>query len=264
MKLRKVDPKRIRVPETRVTAQMDEETTRQFEASVKDVGIDEPIKVYDVEGELWLSDGLHRLQQALKLQLPTVDVYVREGTRVDVLCNNLMSGHLRGKHPLSGMVKVIEELWQVHKMGPEEVAKKTSLTRDHVEDIMLISQLTPMVRAAVDDGTINFSQAKALTRIKDPVAQETVYGQWQLARWPARELNDFITEVIKMHDNAPAPGSPAPPPPPPEIRCFYCGQVTELSHLHNPNTCDICAGILLGALAQARAEMAAAKPPDAK
>ena len=259
MKLRKVDPHRIHVPETRVTAQMDEDTAAQFEASVKEVGIDEPIKVYDVEGELWLSDGLHRLQQAFKLGLPTVEVYVKEGSMVDVLCNNLMSGHLRGKHPLSGMVKSIAELWKVHHMGPEEVSKKTGLTRDHVEDIMLISQLTPMLRQAVDDGILVFSTAKAFTRIKDPVDQETRYGQWLLNRWPAKELNEFITTCLRLNEATPPPGPPAPPPPPPEIRCFYCGQVTELYHLHNPNTCDICAGILLGAIAQARADEVAAK-----
>jgi ParB family transcriptional regulator, chromosome partitioning protein len=264
MNLRKVDPHKIRIPETRVTAQMDEETARQFEESVKEVGIDEPIKVYDVDGEIWLADGLHRLQQALKMGLSVVEAYVREGTRVDVLCNNLMSGHLRGKHPLSGMVKVIEELWKVHNLDPEEVAKKTGLTRDHVEDIMLITQLTPMVRAAVDDGSINFSQAKALTRIKDPVGQETVYGQWQLARWPAKELNEFITEVIRIKETPPSDQPPAPPAPPPQIRCFYCQRVKDVSQLRNPNTCDECVGVLLGIIAQAKAEMAKEIPPETK
>jgi len=257
MKLRKVDPKKIHVPEVRVTAQMDEDTARQFEASVQAVGVDDPIKVYEVEGELWLSDGLHRLQQAIRLGMPTVDAYVKEGTKVDVLCNNLMSGHMRGKHPLSGMVKVIEELWMVHRLGPEEIVKRTGMTRDHVEDIMLISQLTPMVRAAVDDSALNFSQAKALTRIKDPVAQETVYGQWQLARWPARELNEFITDVLRLRE-APPPGPPpAPPPPPAPLKCFYCGGGYDVSQLHNPNTCLSCSGILVAANAQARAEIAA-------
>lgn len=264
MKLRKVDPHRIHIPEVRVTAQMDEDTAAQFEESVKEVGIDEPIKVYDVEGELWLSDGLHRLQQALKLGMEMVEVYVKPGTRVDVLCNNLMSGHLRGKHPLSGMVKVIEEIWKVHNLGPAEVAKKTGLTRDHVEDIMLISQLTPMVRAAVDDGVLNFSQAKALTRIKDLVGQETVYGQWQLARWPARELNDFITEVIRLKEQLTAEVTPQSVVAPAQIRCFYCQRVANVSQLRNPNTCDECVGILLGIIAQARAENAAEKPPVEK
>lgn len=255
MKLRRVDPMKIRIPETRVTAVMDEETSRQFEESIKTVGIDEPIKVYDVEGVLWLSDGLHRLQQALRLNMPVVEVTVREGTMVDVLCNNLMSGHLRGKHPLSGMVKAIEELWKVHHQGPADVAKKTGLTRDHVESIMLISQLTPMVRAAVDDGNLNFSQALALTRIKDPVGQETVYGQWQLTRWPAKELNEFITEMIRLKGILPVITPTGPPPPPVEIRCFFCQQVKVLGQLSNPNTCTECAGILLGAMAQARAEV---------
>lgn len=259
MKLRRVDPKKIRIPETRVTAQMDEETNRQFEGSIKGIGIDEPIKVFDVEGELWLSDGLHRLQQALKLNMDVVEITIREGTMVDVLCNNLMSGHLRGKHPFSGMVKVIEELWKTHNLGPDEVAKKAGLTRDHVEGIMLISQLTPMVREAVDDGSLNYSQALALTRLKEPVAQETVYGQWQLAKWGARELNGFITEVIRLHDTSPAPPTIAPSPPVVELRCFFCREIKDISELKNPNICIECQGILLSAMAQARAEIAKEK-----
>lgn len=261
MQLRHVNPERIKIPQTRVTAIMDEETASQFAESVKTVGIDEPIHVYAVDGELWLSDGLHRLQQALALKLPLVDVTVRAGSMVDVLCNNLMSGHLRGKHPLSGMVRVVEELWKVHQMGPDDIVKRTGLSRDHIEGIMLISQLTPMVRAAVDEGILNYSHALALTRIKDPVGQETVYGQWTLTRWSARELNDFITEVINIQSTPPSPPTDTPPPTPIEFHCFYCGRVTEPAKLKSPLTCLECAGILLGAVSQARAEYQQI-PPD--
>lgn len=261
MKLRHVNPERIKIPPTRVTAQMDEETATQFAESVKTVGIDEPIHVYEVDGKLWLSDGLHRLQQALALKLPLVDVTVRAGTMVDVLCNNLMSGHLRGKHPLSGMVKVIEELWKTHGLGPDDIVKKTGLSRNHIEGIMLISELTPMVRAAVDEGILNFSQALALTRIKDPVGQETVYGQWTLTKWSARELNDFITDVLAIQ-SAPTPTpTNKPSAAPPTFHCFYCGRETEPEKLKSPLTCLECVGILLGAVSQARAEAQAAASP---
>jgi len=254
MKYRHINPERIKIPPTRVTAQMDEETATQFAESVKTVGIDEPIHVYEVDGELWLSDGLHRLQQALALKLPLVDVTVRQGTMVDVLCNNLMSGHLRGKHPLSGMVKVIEELWQTHQLGPDDIVKRTGLSRDHIEGIILISQLTPMVRLAVDEGILNYSQALALTRIKDPVGQETVYGQWTLTRWSARELNGFITDVLAIQSAPPTPPTNTPPPAPIEFHCFYCGRSTDPSKLKSPLTCLECAGILLGAVSQAKME----------
>jgi ParB/RepB/Spo0J family partition protein len=260
-KLRHVDPRKIHIPATRVTAVMDEETTAQFEQSVATIGIDDPIKVYEVEGELWLSDGLHRLQQAIKLNMPLVDVTVREGTMVDVLCNNLMSGHLRGKHPLSQMVKVIAELWKTYQLGSDEIAKKTGLSREHVEDIMLISDLTPMVRQAVDDGVLNMGQAKALTRIKDPVGQETVYGQWQLARWSAKELNEFVSQVIQLHESHVEVVSEPAPVTEHKLTCFYCGKEIPLEQLKTPNTCIECAGILLGAINQAKAEATSAAVP---
>ncbi len=103
MKLRRVDPKTIMIPEERVTARMDEEKAAQFDESVKTLGIDEPIRVFEVNGELWLSDGLHRLIAAINNKIDRVDVLVKPGTERDVLFHKLRSGHLRGNHRVSQM-----------------------------------------------------------------------------------------------------------------------------------------------------------------
>ena len=110
MKLRRVNPNMIKWPEVRVTARMDEETTAEFAESIKTIGVDEPIKCYQVGDELIGSDGKHRCFEAIRQGINPVEVYVREGTMEDVLCNNLMSGHLRGAHPVSEMRKSIEAL----------------------------------------------------------------------------------------------------------------------------------------------------------
>ncbi len=254
MKLRKVDPNRIKVPETRVTARMDEETARQFEESVKTIGIDEPIKVYEVEGELILSDGLHRLQQAIRNKLTSVEVYVRPGTMEDVICNNLQSGHLRGKHPVSEMVKMIEILWKEYKYDSDAIVKKTGLTRDYVEDLMLVSNLTPLCRECLDEGKIKLGHAKELTRVKDPAAQEMYLQQAQLYRWSVKELKGYVDEYLITV----ALTSGRPPPPatrtPIMLKCAYCGTQHDVSEIANPNTCRECNGIMLGSIAQARRE----------
>ena len=257
MKLRRVDPTKIHVPETRVTARMDEETTEAFRTSVETLGIDEPIKVFAVEGELWLSDGLHRLKEALRLKMPLVDVTVRPGTMIDVLCNNLMSGHLRGKHPVTEMVKAIGELYTIHKIGIEEIVKRTGLTQAYVERLIKISTLTPLILAGLDEGLIGVGQASALTRIADPVTQESVYHTVKQYRFRGKELDGFITDVLANQAGPVVITGPIPPAPPVLVRCEYCGAQGRPGEIANPNTCAACSLSMRQSIAMARVELAA-------
>jgi len=250
MKLRRVDPRKIHIPEVRVTAQMSAETTEQFKSSVKEVGIDDPIKCYLVGEELWLSDGKHRLDEALANGLDLVDITVREGTMVDVMCNNLMSGHLRGKHPISQMRRVITELFKVHSIGIEEIQKRTGLTQAYVENLLLVSELTPLVLAALDEERIGLGIALLLAKIKDPVEQEKHF--WMQQNY-ALKLDAF-RQYLKEYEATMA-AQAAPPPAPVErlpalIKCAYCGDEHELGELASILTCHACAGILYGAIAE--------------
>ncbi len=261
MKLRRVDPRKIMVPEVRVTARMDAETAQQFAESVKTAGIDEPIKVFEVDGQLILSDGLHRLQEAIANKMPLVDVYVRPGTMVDVLCNNLMSGHLRGTHPVSEMVRSIEELWKEYKMDSEQIAAKTGMTRDYVEKLQLISMLTPMCREALDAGRIKVGHAVALTKLLDPVQQETALGQLLMYHWSVRDFEDHVASILALISPPPAVQTPAAPPVEFTPVCHFCHEAKPIGQIANPNVCTECSGMLLMLLAQARAEVKAETPP---
>ncbi len=262
VKLRHVDPRKIQVPEVRVTARMDEETAHQFEESVKTAGIDEPIKVFEVDGQLILSDGLHRLQAAIANKMPLVDVYVKEGTMVDVLCNNLMSGHLRGTHPVSEMVRSIEELWKEYKMDSEQIAAKTGMTRDYVENLMLISNLTPWCREILDSGRIKgIGIFIALTKVTDPATQETLLGQQLQFHWSVKEFQEQVRATLALQ--VPPEGqTPAAPPVEFTPVCHFCREAKPIGQIANPNVCTECSGMLLMLLAQARAVVTAETIPE--
>ena len=254
-KLRQVDPRKIKIPEVRVTARMDEETARQFEHSVKETGIDEPIKVFQVDGELVLSDGMHRLMEALKLGLDTVPVYVKEGTMEDVLCNNLMSGHLRGKHPVSEMVRSIESLQREYGYDSEQVAAKTGLTRDYVEKLQILSELTPFCLSELDEGNLKLGFAYALVKIRDPVKQEDCLRQAELYRLKVADALQLVAAYLpKEAEQAPGP-VPEERPRYAPVKCYYCGEEHMPMELANPSTCMGCSQILMQSIALARMEL---------
>jgi ParB-like chromosome segregation protein Spo0J len=264
MKLRRVNPETIKVPETRVTARFDDETWRQFQESIRDVGPVAPVICCEVDGELVLVDGLHRLMEAINGKTGNIDVAVIPGDMVDVLTKNLFLDHLRGKTPVSEMVKVVEALWKEYGLDSEQIAAKTGMTRDYVEKLQLISELTPLCREALDEGRIGVGHAAALTRLKDPVRQEMVLNQLLMYHWTVKDLEAYITEVLAMiSKQEPAPVAPAERPPV-KIKCVYCGEEYDPAEIAYVATCRACSGVMFASMAQARRELeqAQAQPAD--
>ncbi len=254
MKLRKVDPKSILVPEERVTARMDEEKTAQFEESVKTIGIDEPIRVFEVDGKLWLSDGLHRLVFAIKNKINPVDVLVKPGTERDVLFHNLRSGHLRGKHPVSEMRKQIEKAYKEFNVGIEDIVKESGLTQDYVEKLLRISELTPMCLEALDEERIGVGQAIELLKAKSPDQQEVFLQMCEANRWKLPALREFITQTLAIAEQREQAPPPPPPPPPATVACRFCGEEYPPAQLASLIMCHTCQGIMFEAVAIGRRE----------
>lgn len=262
MKLRNVAPGKIKIPEERVTSRWDPETYLQFQEVYKQMGQAAAITCVEVEGELVLVDGYHRLMEAIKNSWPTVAVVVQDGDMVDVLTRNLLIDHLRGKHPVSEMRKVIVSLFGEFKLDIEIICKKTGLKRDYVEQLLIISELTPMCLKALDEGQIGVGHAAALVKLKDPVRQEVVLQQQILYHWTVKELTAHVKDVIDLLVNEPAQlgASPIQERQVVKVKCRYCGVEYDPSDLAAIITCQSCSGVLFGAIAQARQE-AAQKPP---
>jgi ParB-like chromosome segregation protein Spo0J len=257
VKLRQVSPDKVRIPEVRVTARFDPETWQQFQASMDKTGAIAPIICCEVEGELVLVDGLHRLIEAKRTGRTPIDVAVIPGNMVDVLTKNIFLDHLRGKTPVSEMVTVIEALANEYGLDSEAIAAKTGMTRDYVEKLQRISELTPYCRAALDEDRIKVGHAVELTRIKDPVRQETVLGQLELYHWGVKELHDFVDQLLAMLETKEEEPGGKTDRKPVKIKCTYCGELYDPSQLAAPVTCQVCSGIMFHAVAQARREAAA-------
>lgn len=245
MKLRKVDPHTIKVPEVRVTAQFDEDLYQQFKQSIAALGSITPPICYEVEGELVLCDGLHRLQEAIASGKPTVDVVVIPGDMLDVLTKNIFLDHLRGKTPVSQMVKVIKTLYQEYNLDPDQIKEKTGLSRDYIEKLIRISEASPVVQDALDQGTIGIGHAFELSRLPYPVQQEEVIAKHQVWRFTVKELHEQIDAVLKeleLLKEAPPSSPPGEPRKPAEYRCEGCHEIVEPRFLRPVMLCPNCFG----------------------
>jgi len=257
VKLRRVPPDSIVIPEVRVTAKFDPEMWEQFQHSMKEVGAIAPIICIEVDDKLHLVDGLHRLVEAKNNGEKSVNVAVIPGDEVDVLTRNIFLDHLRGTPPVTDMITVIKELTDNYHLDSEAIAAKTGMTRDYVEKLQRLSQLTPAILAALDEGKIGVGQAAELCRLSDPVKQEAVFYQVVLYGWKTKELHDYVSSVLDVIQEVPEGKPEEVPREPVKIKCFYCEEMFDVTEIANPNTCRMCSLSFLTSMRQARAELAA-------
>ena len=240
MKLRRVRPDKIEIPETRVTAQFDPELYGMFKESIKAVGQIAPIICIEVEDKLYLADGLHRLVEAKNNHDEFVDVAVIPGSEVDVYTINLFLDHLRGKPKISDMRKVVEVLIKEYGLDSEKIAEKTFKSRDYIENIMAINELTPMALQALDDEKIRLGVAKELTRLTDPVAQETVLMAAIQYNYTVKDVKQLVDMTLEAKMQLGQPPVPVVAQPRPGVGCAYCGKEYDPAIVKMVITCPGC------------------------
>jgi len=245
VKLRKVDPHSIKVPEVRVTAQFDEDLYQQFKESIKAVGQITPPICYEVDGEVILCDGLHRLQEAIDSGESTINVVVIPGDMIDVLTKNIFIDHLRGKTPVAQMVKVIKTLDQEYNLDSDQIREKTGLTRDYIEKLIRISGASPVVQEALDQGVIGIGHAFELSRLPYAIQQEEIIAKHQVWRFTVNELHgqiDAVLRELELLKQEPAAAPPTEIRQPVKYRCEGCHEEIEPRFLRPVMLCPTCFG----------------------
>lgn len=245
MKLRRVDPKSIRVPEVRVSARFDPELYQQFQESIRAIGQITPPICYEVEGELVLCDGLHRLEEAIAGAETSVAVAVIPGDMVDVLTKNLMLDHLRGKHAVADMVKVIGALETDFGLDSDKIKERTGLGRDYIERLIKISQASPTVLQALDDGIIGVGHAFEVARLPHAIQQDEVVAKLAVFKFTVAQLHEQVDMVLGEMDkmkHAPPPAGDREERPPPRYICEGCKGEVDPRYLRPVILCPECFG----------------------
>lgn len=209
------------------------------------MGIIAPVLVQEIEGELVLVDGLHRLEDAAASGDSPIDVAVLDGDMADLLCRNLFLDHARGKTPVSDMVKVIKVLYQDYGLDSDKIKEKTGLPRDYIEKLIKISTASPAVQEALDQQIIGVGHAFELSRLPYAVQQEELLAKHQIYRFKVSDLHEFIDNVLRelqLIKEQPSETSKAGIRPPPVYHCEGCKDQVEPRYLRPVMLCPNCFG----------------------
>jgi len=216
----------IIIPEVRNTSVFDADIAQEFVESVRTEGIKVPVTLMNVEGKLYLIDGLHRIQVAKELGMETVPAIIKVGTYDDVLIENLITARLRGRENPAQTCKVIKYLKDNCGYSWQDIGKRLGMSAGTAKIYYDITRLPEQVLNMIGEGKLSVYKARLLLEIPDPrdqvkAAEDVVrygYNEAQtreLVRYYLESYADIPTTITK---STPVHGLEN------KFRCDVCGE----------------------------------------
>lgn len=176
-------------------AVFDEESLASLTASVREVGVLQPVLVREVdEGGYELIAGERRWRAAKRAGLPTIPAIVRTVTdlgRVEqALIENLHRQDLNPLEEAGAYQQLIEDFGLTH----EQLSTRVGKSRAAITNTLRLFQLPPGVQKLVSEGQLSAGHARALLGTPDRSFQEALARKAVAEQMSVRAVEDAVKE----------------------------------------------------------------------
>jgi ParB family transcriptional regulator, chromosome partitioning protein len=191
----------------------DEESMSSLAASIREVGLLQPVLVREVDGEeesYELIAGERRWRAARRAGLQTIPVLVQPDTGdvtslEQALVENLHREDLNVLEEAAAYQQLIDEFGLTH----EQVAKRMGKGRATVTNTLRLLQLPAGAQRALAERTISAGHARALLGTPDRTLQEKLVEQITSEGLTVRAVEEIVRGVAPVRE-VPSQASPAP------------------------------------------------------
>jgi ParB family transcriptional regulator, chromosome partitioning protein len=189
----------------------DEETLAGLTASIRELGVLQPVLVRELGPERYaLIAGERRWRAAKRAGLQHIPIIIRdvsdEMTLQHALVENLHRDDLNPLEEAAAYQQLIEDF----NMTQEAVAAKVGKSRSAVANLLRLFQLPPQVQRLVADGQVSAGHAKALLGTPDRAFQESLARRIANEGLTVRETEEAVRVRQGRRSDLPAPDGGTP------------------------------------------------------
>lgn len=176
--------------------EFDEEALNELAASIKSIGIMQPITVRTVEGGKYEIIAGERRYRASKLAgLTTIPAYIRK-TEDDsllelALIENIQREDLNAIEVAISYQRLIDECQLTQDALSERVGKK----RATIANYLRLLKLPAQIQLAIRDKKISMGHARAIISIEDPDTQFMIFEQILKYDFSVRKVEEIVREL---------------------------------------------------------------------
>lgn len=194
----------------------DENTLASLAASIREVGVLQPLVVRPGDGGRFiLIAGERRLRAARLAGLTEVPVIVREpsnaGSLTEALIENLQREDLSPLEEAAAYQQLVERFEMTH----QEVGERVGRSRAAVSNTMRLLQLDPHLQGLLESGALTAGHAKALLAVEDAAYALHIGDRAAEEGWSVRQVEDAVR--LRRADGVPISSGSEPAPRPPAI-----------------------------------------------
>jgi ParB family transcriptional regulator, chromosome partitioning protein len=191
----------------------DDEAIGSLAASIREVGILQPIVVRKAGAGYELIAGERRLRAAKVAGLATIPVVVRDTDDADTLREALIENiHREDLGPIE-LAEAFRQLLEELGLKQEELADRVGVSRSHVANTIRLLQLPLDVQQLLTDGKLQAGHARALLALGDAEAQNTLALRTVAEDLTVRDVEDLVRRYVDGPAETPAKAEAVDPPP---------------------------------------------------
>lgn len=179
-------------------ASFDEAGIDELAASIKQLGIIQPITVRTTgDGKFELISGERRLRASRIAGLERIPAYVREADSESMLemaiVENIQREELNPIEIALGYQRLIEEL----DLTQEQVAEKVGKSRVAITNMLRLLKLPPFIQALLKTGSLSVGHARALINVEDESIQQKVVEDTVREGLSVREVERRVRSLLE-------------------------------------------------------------------
>jgi ParB family chromosome partitioning protein len=175
----------------------DEEEINALAASIREVGILQPIVVRKAGAGYELVAGERRLRAAKVAGMATVPVVLRDTGDSDLLREALIENiHREDLGPIE-LAEAFRQLLEDLGLKQEELAERVGVSRSHIANTIRLLQLPMDAQQLLSDGRIQAGHARALLSLGDADAQNALALRIAAEDLSVRDTEDLVRRYIE-------------------------------------------------------------------
>ncbi len=192
----------------------DDETLRSLAASIREVGVLQPIVVRRSGEAYELIAGERRLRAAKLAGLATVPVILRDSGDADTLREALIENIHRDDLGPIELAEAFRELLEELGLKQETLADRLGVSRSHIANTIRLLQLPADVQQLLADGRIQAGHGRALLSLNDAEAQTSLALRAAAEELSVRDVEELVRRYIDQPPSAREQSAEHAPPAP--------------------------------------------------
>jgi len=174
----------------------DQETIDELAASIKSIGIIQPITIREVQPDKYqIISGERRYRASLIAGLETIPAYIRKASDENMMEMALIENIQREDLNAIEIALTFQKLIDKHNFTQEQLSERIGKKRATIANFLRILRLPAEIQIGLKDKKIDMGHAKALLSLDDASDQLMLYEQILEYGYSVHRTEDIVKEL---------------------------------------------------------------------